>query len=49
MTDFSEATSDRILIEGVSKLGWGKGQDCTFAGALAAAMPSPSTPTSIPN
>lgn len=33
-----KAEQDRALIEGVPKLAWGVGQDCTFAGALASAM-----------
>jgi hypothetical protein len=32
------APEHRALIEGVPSLAWGQGQDCTFAGALAAAM-----------
>jgi hypothetical protein len=34
----TEGTRDRALIEGLPRLAWGQGQDCTFAGALAAAM-----------
>jgi hypothetical protein len=34
----SDAKSDGVLIAGVPRLTWGAGQDCTFAGALTAAM-----------
>ena len=34
----SQPKQDRALLEGVPRLAWGKGQDCTFAGALAAAL-----------
>jgi hypothetical protein len=34
----AQAERDRVLIEGVPRLAWGTGRDCTFAGALAAAM-----------
>ena len=43
-----KATQDRAIIEGVPKLAWGNGQDCTFAGALAAAMAVTEHPYSYP-
>ena len=38
MTTTAESKTNRVLIEGVPGLAWGTGKDCTFAGALAAAM-----------
>ena len=34
----AKTKSGRLVIEGVPKLAWGAGKDCTFPGALEAAM-----------
>ena len=30
--------TNRVMVEGVPGLAWGEGRDCTFAGALVAAL-----------
>jgi hypothetical protein len=37
-TAFRKRDGDRVWIEGVPPLAWGRGKDCTFAGAMESAM-----------